>query len=191
MSSIFSRCRRRSPSMTFQISGSVERSALYISRSRASVRSRCFTSAISSLLFERRDLLAPPLVPSALGSRRKVRVNDGLRELVADDALTERKDVDVHVRDGVARRPFLAHDGGAAARDLAGRDRRSDAAPAAEDATLVLATHDGTRERHDEVHVVDVRLGVRPEVLHLVALPSQVGEELLLETEAGVIAADG
>ena len=129
-------------------------------------------------------------VPSALGLGREVRVDDGLRQLRSDDALTERKHVHVDVLHAVARRPFLAHDRGAPAEDLARRHGRADATAAAEDAALELAPHYRPRQWDDEVDVVDAGFGIRAEVAQLVTSFAKVCEQDLLELEAGMIATD-
>src|SRR5437762_2963479 len=112
MSSIFSTWRRRSPSMAAKISGSTRSISLTLSPlSSSSVRRlpppnlaacsglaefarRGKAAPHSSLhLFQVFDLLPAALVALALDLRAEIRVDDGLRELDADDPFPEREQV--------------------------------------------------------------------------------------------------
>ena len=75
---------------------------------------------------------------AALDGRAEERVDDALRELVADGTLAHREEVHIDVLDRVARRPFVVDDRGADPRDLVRGDRRADARAAAKDRALEL-----------------------------------------------------
>ena len=104
------------------------------------------------------DLLSPALVPSTLDLRAEIRVEDALRELVADHALTHGEQIHVDVLHRVARRPLVVHDARADPGDLVRGDGRPDARPAGEDAPLDLAARDGLGEVTDDDRVVVLRI---------------------------------
>src|SRR2546430_2285734 len=140
--------------------------------------------------FHRFDLLPSTFVAPALGPRAEVRINNALRERVADHAFAERQEVNVHMLPAVARGPLVLDDRGAHTGDLVRRDRRPDAGSAEEDAAFHIAVRDRVGERPDDERVVVIGRGLGTEGDDGVARRFQVLDDRGLQTLAGMVRGD-
>jgi len=116
-------------------------------------------------------------VAAALHLRAKERVDDALRELVADHAFPEREEVHIDMLDGIAGRPLVVDDGRAHAGDLVRSDSRTDPRAAAEDRALDIASHQRVCQEPRDDRVVVVGIRWRSVRAHVVA----AGPKVLLD----------
>ena len=107
------------------------------------------------------------------------------------EAGADGQHVGVVVAAGHLRAEGLAAQGAADALDLVGGDGDTDAGGADHDAPLALPGGHRPGGRLPEVGVVAAAGVVTAEVLHLMALLLEIGDELLLQCVAAVVASDG
>ena len=122
--------------------------------------------------------------------RSEERAHELMRELGADDAGAEDDDVHVVVFDALMRGIRVVAHGRAHAGDLAGGDRRADAAAANQHAALGQAVGDREPERERVVRVVDGIRRVRADVEHVVSVTTEALGDVLLQGVARVVRAD-
>ena len=122
--------------------------------------------------------------------RSKERAHELVRELGADDARAQHDDVHVVVFDALMRGIRVVAHGRAHAGDLAGGDRRADAAAANQHAALRQAVGDRETERERVVRIVDGLRRVRADVEHVVSVTTEALGDVLLQGVTRVVRAN-
>src|SRR5262245_28729085 len=106
----------------------------------------------------------------------------------ADGPAIHAEYVHVIIFDTLTGGEMIVDEPGANARHFVGNHRRADTTAANSEASIHLAGRDGLRERHHEVGIIVVRVGLMgAEVHHLVPSRIKFGHEFFFECEATMI----
>ena len=118
-------------------------------------------------------------------------IDEFMSEGGSDDARAEDEDVHIVMLDALVGRVRIVGESGADAGDFVGGNGGADAAAADEDAALGFTAEHFGGKGLGEVGVVDGVSGIRSGVDWLITFGAEVFDEVLLESETGVVGSNG